>query len=81
MWIGIFAISAEAVIPVITFSIVGADPQTGEIGVATTSRYFAVGSVVPWAEADIGAMATRAWVNADYGPNGLDLPAGYRRRP
>jgi len=49
--------------------------------VATTSRYFAVGSVVPWAEADIGAMATRAWVNADYGPNGLDLPAGYRRRP
>jgi len=65
--------SAWAVVPVTTFSIVGCDTATGELGVAVASKYFAVGSVVPWAKADVGAIATQAWVNADYGPIGLDL--------
>lgn len=59
--------------PVSTFSIVGCDPATGELGVAVASRYFAVGSVVPWAKADVGAIATQAWVNKDYGIKGLEL--------
>jgi uncharacterized Ntn-hydrolase superfamily protein len=67
-----FALS-QATTPVNTFSIVGCDPATGELGVAVASRYFAVGSVVPWAKADIGAIATQAWVNPDYGIIGLEL--------
>jgi uncharacterized Ntn-hydrolase superfamily protein len=62
-----------ATVPVNTFSIVGCDPATGELGVAVASKYFAVGSIVPWAKADIGAIATQAWVNADYGIVGLEL--------
>jgi uncharacterized Ntn-hydrolase superfamily protein len=62
-----------ATVPVNTFSIVGCDPTTGELGVAVASKYFAVGSIVPWAKADIGAIATQAWVNADYGIIGLKL--------
>lgn len=71
----ITSVTAFGVMPVYTFSIAGADPQTGEVGVAVASKYFAVGSVVPWAKAEIGAVATQAWVNSDYGPNGLDLLA------
>jgi uncharacterized Ntn-hydrolase superfamily protein len=56
-----------------TFSIVGCDPATGELGVAVASKYFAVGSVVPWARAGVGAVATQAWVNFDYGIDGLEL--------
>ena len=41
-----------------TFSIVAIDPKTGDLGVAVASRYFAVGTVVPWAEAGVGAIAT-----------------------
>lgn len=59
--------------PVSTFSIVACDPATGELGVAVASKYFAVGSVVPWAEAGVGAIATQAWVNKDYGIIGLEL--------
>src|SRR6516162_5371540 len=59
--------------PVSTFSIVAIDPQTGELGVAVASRYFSVGSVVPWAMADVGAVATQANVNVGYGPRGLEL--------
>jgi uncharacterized Ntn-hydrolase superfamily protein len=59
--------------PCATFSIVGCDPQTGELGVAVASRYFSVGSVVPWAKAGVGAIATQAWVNYDYGITGLEL--------
>ena len=59
--------------PVSTFSIVAIDPQTGEMGVAVASRYFSVGSVVPWAMADIGAVATQANVNVGYGQQALDL--------
>jgi len=59
--------------PISTFSIVARDPTTGEMGVAVESRYFSVGSVVPWAEAGVGAVATQSFANLDYGPRGLDL--------
>src|SRR5689334_2204212 len=59
--------------PVSTFSIVAIDPQTGEMGVAVASRYFSVGSVVPWAMADVGAVATQANVNVGYGQQAIDL--------
>ena len=56
-----------------TFSIVAIDPKTGDLGVAVASRYFAVGTVVPWAEAGVGAIVTQADVNVGYGPRGLEL--------
>src|SRR5215207_6015041 len=56
-----------------TFSIVAFDPVTGDLGIAVASRYFAVGAVVPWAEAAVGAIATQAGVNVGYGPRGLEL--------
>jgi uncharacterized Ntn-hydrolase superfamily protein len=55
-----------------TFSIVAADPKTGEVGVAVQSKYFAVGAVVPWARAGVGAVATQALGLARYGPLLLD---------
>lgn len=58
---------------VATFSIVGYDPDTGAMGVAVQSRYFAVGAVVPWGEADVGVVATQANVNVGYGPRGVAL--------
>ncbi|MHC4859055.1 MAG: DUF1028 domain-containing protein, partial [Planctomycetota bacterium] len=60
---------------VATFSIVARDPETGDLGVAVQSKFFGVGSVVPWARADVGAIATQAWANTTYGPRGLDLLA------
>ncbi len=56
-----------------TFSIVAYDPAAGDWGVAVASRYFSVGSVVPWAEAGVGAVATQANVNVGYGPKGIKL--------
>jgi uncharacterized Ntn-hydrolase superfamily protein len=56
-----------------TFSIVAADPGVGEVGCAVQSRYFAVGSVVPWARAGVGAVATQAAGVAAYGPKVLAL--------
>src|SRR3954447_8329208 len=56
-----------------TFSVVGYDPATGECGIAVASKYFAVGAVVPWAEAGTGCIATQANVNVGYGPKGLAL--------
>ncbi|HEY2460364.1 MAG TPA: DUF1028 domain-containing protein [Candidatus Acidoferrum sp.] len=56
-----------------TFSIVAIDPVNGDLGVAVASRYFSVGSVVPWALAGVGAVATQANVNVGYGPRGIDL--------
>jgi len=58
-----------------TFSIVARDPVTGELGVGVASRFFAVGSVVPWAEAEIGAVATQSFANTSFGWKGLDLLA------
>ncbi len=59
--------------PVATFSIVGRDPENGDLGVAVQSKFFAVGSVVPWAKAGVGAIATQAWGNTTYGPKGLEM--------
>ena len=56
-----------------TFSIVARDPQTGELGIAVASRFFSVGSVVPWLDAKAGAVATQANANVTYGPRGLEL--------
>jgi uncharacterized Ntn-hydrolase superfamily protein len=56
-----------------TFSILGFDPDTGEIGAAVQSRVFSVGNGVLWAEAGVGAVATQAVVDVSYGPQGLAL--------
>ena len=56
-----------------TFSIVAIDPANGDLGIAVASRYFSVGSVVPWAMAGVGAVATQANVNVGYGPQAIDL--------
>ncbi|HEX7078398.1 MAG TPA: DUF1028 domain-containing protein [Candidatus Eisenbacteria bacterium] len=56
-----------------TFSIVARDSTTGDIGVAVQSHYFSVGSVVPWAEPGVGAVATQSLVEVAYGPRGLDM--------
>jgi uncharacterized Ntn-hydrolase superfamily protein len=56
-----------------TFSIVARDSVTGELGVAVASRFFAVGSVVPWAKADIGVVATQSYANTTFGWRGLEL--------
>ena len=58
-----------------TFSIVARDHQTGELGIAVQSKFLAVGAVVPWAKAGIGAIATQSWANTSYGPRGLELLA------
>lgn len=59
--------------PVATFSILGFDPETGEVGGAVQSRVFSVGNGVLWAEADVGVVATQAIVDVSYGPQGLAL--------
>jgi len=59
--------------PVHTYSIVAHDTATGEMGVAVQSHWFSVGSVVPWAEAGVGAIATQAMVNVSFGARGLEL--------
>ena len=59
-----------------TFSIVARDPVTGDLGVAVQSHWFSVGSVVTWAEAGVGAIATQAMAEVSYGPLGLDLLRG-----
>jgi len=56
-----------------TFSIVAFDPKTGDLGVAVASRVLAVGAVVPYAQAGVGAIATQAFANTTYGPKGLVL--------
>jgi uncharacterized Ntn-hydrolase superfamily protein len=59
--------------PVATFSILGYDPATGEVGGAVQSRVFAVGNGVLWAEAGVGVVATQAIVDVSYGPQALAL--------
>jgi uncharacterized Ntn-hydrolase superfamily protein len=58
---------------VATYSIVACDLEEGQWGVAVQSKFLAVGSVVPWAEPQVGAIATQAYANPSYGPNGLAL--------
>ncbi|ALC86746.1 fimbrial assembly protein FimA [Bacillus sp. FJAT-22090] len=56
-----------------TFSIIGYDPQTKELGVAVASKFLSVGAVVPFAKSGVGAIATQSWANLDYGKYGLEL--------
>ena len=58
-------------VPVHTYSIVAYDEETGELGVAVQSHWFSVGSLVPWAKAGVGAVATQSFVKVEYGPEGL----------
>jgi uncharacterized Ntn-hydrolase superfamily protein len=58
---------------VATYSIAACDLEAGQWGVATQSKFLAVGSVVPWAEPSVGAIATQAYANPRYGPDGLAL--------
>jgi uncharacterized Ntn-hydrolase superfamily protein len=62
--------------PVATFSILGYDPATGEVGGAVQSRVFSVGNGVLWGEADVGVVATQAIVDVSYGPQALALLRG-----
>jgi len=59
-----------------TFSIVARDPATGDLAVAVQSKFLAVGAVVPWARAGVGAVATQSFANVAYGPDGLGLLEG-----
>ena len=63
---------------VATFSIVGFDPETQELGIAVQSKFVAVGAVVPWAKAGVGAVATQSYANTSFGPEGLELMAAGR---
>ena len=68
------AIPAASIEPLVhTYSIVARDATTGDMGVAVQSHWFSVGSIVTWAEAGVGAIATQSFVNPAYGPRGLDL--------
>lgn len=58
-----------------TFSVVAADPSSGECGVAVASKFLASGAVVPWARAGVGAIATQSHANVSYGPRGLEMLA------
>src|SRR6516164_3579340 len=58
---------------VATYSIAACDLDARQWGVATQSKFLAVGSIVPWAEAGVGAIATQAYANPRYGPDGLAL--------
>ncbi|HZU20205.1 MAG TPA: DUF1028 domain-containing protein [Gaiellaceae bacterium] len=58
---------------VATYSIVACDLEAGQWGVTTQSKFLAVGSLVPWAEPLVGAVATQSYVNPRYGPDGLTL--------
>ena len=77
--LGVASPAAEHLIA--TYSIVAFDPATGDLGVAVQSKFFGVGTVVPWAKAGVGAIATQASANVRYGPEGLKLlAAGHSAR-
>lgn len=67
--------------PVSTYSIVARDASTGEMGVAVQSHWFSVGSIVTWAQAGVGAVATQSFVEPAYGPLGLELMRTGRTAP
>ena len=67
--------------PVHTYSIVARDPVTGDLGVAVQSHWFSVGSVVTWAQAGVGAIATQSFVEVSYGPLGLELMKAGKTAP
>jgi uncharacterized Ntn-hydrolase superfamily protein len=62
-----------------TYSIVARDPHSGELGVAVQSHWFAVGPIVPWVRAGVGAVATQSIAEPAYGPRALDAMAGGAR--
>jgi uncharacterized Ntn-hydrolase superfamily protein len=74
-------LSAVPTRPVHTYSIVARDPASGQLGVAVQSHWFSVGSVVSWAEAGVGAVATQSFVDPAYGPLGLDLMRAGKAAP
>jgi uncharacterized Ntn-hydrolase superfamily protein len=59
-----------------TYSIVARDPDTGDVGVAVQSHFFSVGSICPWVEPGVGAVATQSEAEPSYGPRGLDAMRG-----
>jgi len=61
--------------PIATFSIVAHDPKRQEWGIGVQSKFLAVGAVVPWAKAGVGAIATQSYANLAYGPDGLAMMA------
>jgi uncharacterized Ntn-hydrolase superfamily protein len=65
--------ATSALRPVHTYSIVARDPDTGQLGVAVQSHWFSVGSLVAWAEAGVGAVATQSFIEVRYGVAGLEL--------
>jgi uncharacterized Ntn-hydrolase superfamily protein len=65
----------------LTYSIVARDEKTGEMGVAVQSHYFSVGSVVSWARAGVGAVATQSVAEISYGPLGLELMGSGKSAP
>jgi uncharacterized Ntn-hydrolase superfamily protein len=71
MFVAIPVVHADPLVH--TYSIVARDPATGELGVAVQSHWFSVGSIVTWAEAGVGAIATQSFVDPAYGPRGLEL--------
>jgi uncharacterized Ntn-hydrolase superfamily protein len=71
--LALYAAGALAQQPVATFSILGYDPASGELGGAVQSRVFSVGNGVLWAEAGVGVAATQAYVDVSYGPQALQL--------
>lgn len=73
--------AARPIRPVHTYSIVARDAKTGQMGVAVQSHWYSVGSVVPWAEAGVGAVATQSFVEPSYGLLGLDLMRAGKSAP
>jgi len=79
VWLPLFASAGEIAPvatpprPVHTYSIVARDPGTGQLGVAVQSHWFSVGTLVPWAEAGVGAVATQSFIEVRYGVAGLEL--------
>jgi len=76
--VGCAAAPSRGLPVVATFSIVAFDPETKELGIAVQSKFIAVGSVVPWAKAGVGAIATQSYANTSYGPRGLELLAKHK---
>ena len=63
---------AKQTSPIATFSLVAKDAQTRDLGVVVASKFLAVGAVVPYARAGVGAVATQSYVNSTFGPRGLE---------
>jgi len=67
----LFSKIISQLVPVKTYSIVAYDEETGELGVPVQSHWFSFGSLLPWAKARVGVLATQSFVKVEYGPEGL----------